>query len=64
MKRIGELRVCDAKPEFSMALASVDMDGVSIYVFVLDGDGLSIVYQITLPEYYRYGYDLEKAVAF
>lgn len=30
------------------------------YVFVLDEDGLPIVYQITSPEYYRYGYDFEK----
>jgi len=30
------------------------------YVFVLDDDGLPIVYQITSPEYYRYGYDFEK----
>jgi DNA helicase HerA-like ATPase len=30
------------------------------YVFVLDDDGLPIIYQITSPEYYRYGYDFEK----
>ncbi len=30
------------------------------YVFVLDDDGLPIVYQVTSPEYYRYGYDFEK----
>lgn len=30
------------------------------YVHVLDEDGLPIVYQITSPEYYRYGYDFEK----
>ena len=30
------------------------------YVFVLDEDGLPIVYQVASPEYYRYGYDFEK----
>lgn len=30
------------------------------YVHVIDEDGLPIVYQITSPEYYRYGYDFEK----
>ncbi|MEM3789164.1 MAG: DUF87 domain-containing protein, partial [Candidatus Bathyarchaeia archaeon] len=30
------------------------------YVFVLDEDGLPIVYQVGSPEYYRYGYDFEK----
>lgn len=30
------------------------------YVHVVDEDGLPIVYQITSPEYYRYGYDFEK----
>jgi hypothetical protein len=30
------------------------------YVFVLDDDGLPIVYQVASPEYYRYGYDFEK----
>jgi hypothetical protein len=30
------------------------------YVFVLDEDGLPIVYQVASPEYYRFGYDFEK----
>lgn len=30
------------------------------YVFVKDEEGLPIVYQITSPQYYRYGYDFEK----
>jgi hypothetical protein len=30
------------------------------YVFVLDDDGLPIVYQVASPEYYRYSYDFEK----
>ncbi len=30
------------------------------YVHVIDEDGLPIVYQVTSPEYYRYGYDFEK----
>jgi hypothetical protein len=27
MKRVGELRMCDVKPESSMALAGVDVNG-------------------------------------
>jgi len=30
------------------------------YVFVLDEEGLPIVYQVASPEYYRYGHDFEK----
>lgn len=30
------------------------------YIHVIDEDGLPIVYQVTSPEYYRYGYDFEK----
>jgi len=30
------------------------------YVFVLDDEGLPIVYQVASPEYYRYGHDFEK----
>lgn len=30
------------------------------YIHVIDEDELPIVYQVTSPEYYRYGYDFEK----